>query len=316
MAAERSSNRTGQRRRTPSAPRLRPIWEPAGQALPRDTNTVIIAPDGRLTAIRLTEVASWPIGPGTVLLEQSCSDQRPSRRPFLLENVHRAGTRGRADREILLAPWGRGLSTSTQADRRREDPDRPAGKRAAPAETERGRGDGWNDLPGTLQELNAVVAAAGPRNLVRLEGPQASTVQVLREMPCRKAPLGPYRHPRLFRRPQSSRQFCGPTPRLFASTRFAGELPSERVPARATLWCSQGSVLAGASRPQSTVPLSGLDRDDRGILTAEAIAGLDLAGMELSVLSACETGLGLVACGGEGVFGLQPRLPPGGPLTM
>jgi CHAT domain-containing protein len=56
-----------------------------------------------------------------------------------------------------------------------------------------------------------------------------------------------------------------------------------------------GLAFAGANRP---------DAPGRGLLTGEALVGLDLSGLELAVLSACETGLG-EAAGGEGVFGLQ-----------
>ena len=61
-------------------------------------------------------------------------------------------------------------------------------------------------------------------------------------------------------------------------------------------------MLAGANRPRPKNEL-GLPQGDGGILTAEAIAGLDLRKLDLVVLSACETGLGDVA-GGEGVMGL------------
>ncbi len=64
-----------------------------------------------------------------------------------------------------------------------------------------------------------------------------------------------------------------------------------------------GLLLAGAN----TDPAS-------GTLTAEEVAGIDLSGCELAVLSACETGLGTLA-GGEGVLGLQRAFQAAGART-
>ncbi len=56
-----------------------------------------------------------------------------------------------------------------------------------------------------------------------------------------------------------------------------------------------GIVLAGANAPRE---------DDDGLLTALEVAEMDLSGLELAVLSACQTGLGEGAAG-EGALGLQ-----------
>jgi CHAT domain-containing protein len=61
-----------------------------------------------------------------------------------------------------------------------------------------------------------------------------------------------------------------------------------------------GLILAGAGRGDDP---SG----DDGVLTAEEIAGLDLSGVRLAVLSACDTGQGKIAIA-EGVFGLRRAL--------
>jgi CHAT domain-containing protein len=69
-----------------------------------------------------------------------------------------------------------------------------------------------------------------------------------------------------------------------------------------------GLALAGANRE----PWPG---EEDGILTALEVAELDLGGVELATLSACETGLGAVA-GGEGVLGLQRAFQAAGARTV
>jgi tetratricopeptide (TPR) repeat protein len=69
-----------------------------------------------------------------------------------------------------------------------------------------------------------------------------------------------------------------------------------------------GLALAGANRRVTG------DEDD-GILTALEVAELDLAGVELVALSACETGLG-EAAGGEGLLGIQRSFQIAGARTV
>jgi len=88
-----------------------------------------------------------------------------------------------------------------------------------------------------------------------------------------------------------------------AWTRGDGSLPGrQNRPPDSKLQDSlvrSGLALAGANQRRSG--------DDDGILTAREVAGLDLEGTELAVLSACETGIGQVQSG-EGIYGLRRAL--------
>jgi CHAT domain-containing protein len=150
------------------------------------------------------------------------------------------------------------------------------------------------DLPGAIHELRTVISLARPRRVVELQGEAASTTEVLRALP-------------------QARWVHFDTHGFFASPDIKSFLQSDPDPlrrlgreglsslARNPLVLS-GLVVGGKPTRSSDDP--GSIPPDRGILTAEAIAGLPLQKLDMAVLSACETGLGTVA-GGEGVFGLQ-----------
>ena len=74
-----------------------------------------------------------------------------------------------------------------------------------------------------------------------------------------------------------------------------------------------GLLFAGANKTLKDED-SPMDEDD-GILTAQEISKLDLRGLDLVVLSACETGKGDIAPG-EGVFGLQRGFKKAGAGTI
>ena len=74
-----------------------------------------------------------------------------------------------------------------------------------------------------------------------------------------------------------------------------------------------GLLLAGCN-PALNHKVIPKDKED-GILTAQEISKLDLRGLELVVLSACQTGLGDITSG-EGVFGLQRGFKKAGAKTI
>ncbi len=133
-----------------------------------------------------------------------------------------------------------------------------------------GPGEFWGQLPATRPEI----AAAGTRFLKRfpdggvrrLEGAAATAAAVRERLPASR--------------------FVHLATHAFFS-------PGKGVPPEAGM--ASGLVLAGANKPRA---------GHTGLLLAGEIAGLDLTGLELAVLSACETGLGEGSVA-EGLLGLQ-----------
>ncbi len=103
-------------------------------------------------------------------------------------------------------------------------------------------------------------------------------------------------------------QFAGPEIELLND----GGLQTGRIVEQKPMTRS-GLLFSGCNRTvcHERVP----DEEEDGILTAQEISMLDLRGLDLVVLSACQTGLGDIISG-EGVFGLQRGFKKAGAKTI
>jgi CHAT domain-containing protein len=258
-----------------AAARLRRlVWAPLARELPAGTGTVWLAPDDRLTGLPWAALPGSK--PGSVLLAEHALAVVPHGQALLDGLLHQG--RPAAEDGTVLVVGGVAYGAAPAA---------PGAdvRRAAAA------GPRWPALPATVREAARVAALAGKRTVLTLKADEAGTGRLLAALPqARWVHLATHG----FFADASLRSAL----RLDVKDYERGRLGEMVGPGARSPLVLSGLVLAGANLEGKEAP------PDRGILTAEAIAGLSLDNLDLAVLSACETGLGEVA-GGEGVFGLQ-----------
>ncbi|MFT5050603.1 MAG: CHAT domain-containing protein/tetratricopeptide (TPR) repeat protein [Chlamydiales bacterium] len=167
----------------------------------------------------------------------------------------------------------------------------------------------WRDLPHTSDEIHALARlheelAPNAATCLLLEGSHASEEKIKRELSGKSivhfATHGFFRPEGVLSIWDVAKAETGTQPLRArpAPTLLAGMHPG----------LLSGLVCSGAN-------LGPIDDRDDGYLTAEEIGWLDLAGLNLVVLSGCETGLG-IARTGEGFIGLRRAFAIAGARTV
>ena len=271
----------------PSEVLRRIVWDKVASHL-GDAEVVLIAPDGALTRFPF---AALPGQQRTYLIEERGVAVVPV--PQLLPALLAEPAHG--EEATLLVVGGVDFEA---------DPGTPtsvAESRSAPVESLRK----WQSLPGAVAEVDAIHgiirSQLAEADVIELRNFQATEEQLRKALAGRRylhfATHGFFAPTKLV---ESLAAASGPDPK--SSDIFARQGVTEFHPGLLS-----GLVLAGANQPPQP------DKDD-GILTALEVAELDMTGVELATLSACETGLGEMA-GSEGLLGLQRAFQAAGART-
>jgi tetratricopeptide (TPR) repeat protein/CHAT domain-containing protein len=309
----------------PAADLRRLVWDRLATHV-QDARVVLVSPDGAVA--RLPFAALPGKEPGSYLIEERAVAVLPVPQllPELLKQAAPAGKPSLllvGDVDFNAAPGaptpaeslldkvqrngarettGSGVPPPRQSPPDGPQPPRPGNSDTAPAtaatprSAPRGGLRQWPALAGTGAEVAAIRESFrkgfGPAPVHELRGKEPTEDAIRQQAPKHRylhfATHGFFAPPTLRSALATASRAERPTgAELFARAGVAGFHPG----------VLSGLVLAGANRP-------GGPAEDDGILTALEMAAIDLGGVELATLSACETGLGEEA-GGEGLLGLQ-----------
>ncbi len=256
---------------------------------------VLISPDGGTA--RLPWAALPGKQPGTFLIEDLSIAEVPIARllPELLAGSPANSTGEIAPSLLLVGAVDFGA-----------DPGRLEDSAVSPGAVRGDEPRHWQPLPGTAVEVAAVKAAFlrryGQEPALELCGALA-TKRAVQEQMSRFRYLHFSTHGffasagGLVDSNNRGPRTAAPTEGLFARLDISAYHPD----------LLSGLVLAGANRPV-------IGGQEDGLLTALEVSDLDLSGVEMATLSACETGLGQAA-GGEGLLGLQRAFQVAGAKT-
>jgi CHAT domain-containing protein/Tfp pilus assembly protein PilF len=252
------------------------LWQPLVKHL-EGAKTVLVSPDGVLGTVPFAALPGSKAG--TYLVEDVAVAVVPV--PQLLPQMLAPVPREKRLKPSLLLVGDVNFDSAQTVVASVDDRGAPRGSRT-----------NWGKLPNTQAEVAAV-----RDSFTRLF--RGGALTDLREEEARKAAVR--------QGLQKSRYAHLATHGFFAPPELKSALADEKRGGSGlfgregvTGWhplLLSGLVLAGANK--ATKP-----GEEDGILTALEVSELDLSGLELAVLSACETGLGEEA-GGEGLLGLQ-----------
>jgi CHAT domain-containing protein/Tfp pilus assembly protein PilF len=258
------------------------VWQKVRKELSAVIKTVYVCPDAALCQVPFAALPGDK--PGTILLEDFAVAMIPHA-PFLLDKLWPKDPRQDPPANALVVG---GVKYEAEVTLPAPNPD---------AMTRRGdplmkpdTKPSWSFLGNTVGEANGVAATAERRKLpvARFDGDNATVEALLKALPKAK-----YAH------------FA--THGFFADPSFRSAFQLDDKDYEQMAWGERRGRAALSPLVMTGLVFAGANNEKtpgRGIVTGEQLIDLDLSGLELAVLSACETGLGDVA-GGQGAFGLQ-----------